>query len=401
MLAMPSALARVGLGFGIVLIGLSGTAAAFGLLLLSEIASKVGRTSSFNSCAKITYPGAAVWFDVAIAVKCFGVSISYLVICGDLLPRVILGFHPEVSPDSLLLSKTFWLIACLLLVSPLCFLRRLDSLRYTSGFALLSVIYLVFIVVTYFFAPQEGMPPHVHWDEIKWFKLDRHFFGVIPIFVFAFTCHQNIFSVYNELIENEHKRMRKVVVTSVGTAFFVYQTVAVLGYLTFGNTVSSNIIGQYPANALITGGQLAIVFLVLLSYPLQCHPARASLDKIITNLQSHRCAVDEVPALPGEIGRTRWVAMTLGLMGSSLLLALVLHNLATVLAFVGATGSTTICYILPGLFYYKYSTQEDRESDRPARFNPKRAGAIFLGCFGVVIMITSLVTLGVTGEGGH
>ncbi|TPX54955.1 hypothetical protein PhCBS80983_g05669 [Powellomyces hirtus] len=414
MLAMPSALESIGLGFGIILIGLSGSAAAFGLLLLTEVAAKVGRTSSFNACSKITYPSAAVWFDVAIAVKCFGVSVSYLVICGDLLPKVVAGFAPGIPADSMLRTKTLWVFMSLAIVSPLCFLRRLDSLRYTSAFALTAVVYLVFIVVSYFFAGQmEGMPPRPSWDEIRWFQLDGSFFEHLPIFVFGFTCHQNIFSVYNELVDNTPARVKGVVLTSVGTAFSVYEIVAVLGYLTFGTAVTSNIIAQYPASPLITGGQLAIAFLVLLSYPLQCHPARASIDKIITSIAPKATAtlvhgteeaVDErqpvVRRIPGGISTRRWMAITLTLMTASLLLAVVMNDLGKVLAFVGATGSTTICYILPGLFYYKHSKVEEQKRsllalDRPgpSKWNFKRLGAIALTTFGVFVMATSLGSL--------
>lgn len=61
MLAMPSALAATGLGVGILLIVLCGLLSAFGLHLLSRVAHSVGRKSSFNSCALITYPALAVW----------------------------------------------------------------------------------------------------------------------------------------------------------------------------------------------------------------------------------------------------------------------------------------------------------------------------------------------------
>lgn len=45
--------------------------------------------------------------------------------------------------------------------------------------------------------------------------------------------------------------------------------------------VGSNIIAMYPSTSLfIAFGQLAIVILVLFSYPLQVHPCRNCLDKV-------------------------------------------------------------------------------------------------------------------------
>ena len=43
---------------------------------------------------------------------------------------------------------------------------------------------------------------------------------------------------------------------------------------------------------------------------------------------------------------------------TSLLIALTVKDLSVVLSFVGATGSTTVSYILPGVFYYKMFKNE-------------------------------------------
>lgn len=42
-----------------------------------------------------------------------------------------------------------WVSAAVLFVTPLTFLRNLDSLKYTSSLALFAVFYLVAIVVSY------------------------------------------------------------------------------------------------------------------------------------------------------------------------------------------------------------------------------------------------------------
>lgn len=54
-----------------------------------------------------------------------------------------------------------------------------------------------------------------------------------------------------------------------------------------------------------------------------------------------------------------------------------------VLGVVGATGSTTLCYILPGAFYVKLKWEDP--------WTVKKVLASMLAIFGVVIMITSLV----------
>ena len=77
-----------------------------------------------------------------------------------------------------------------LIVIPLSFLRRLDSLKYTSVVALISIGYLVILVLAHF----------IRGDT----KQDRGDIRVVqpagavavlssfPVIVFAYTCHQNV-----------------------------------------------------------------------------------------------------------------------------------------------------------------------------------------------------------------
>ncbi len=48
------------------------------------------------------------------------------------------------------------------------------------------------------------------------------FFQAIPTFMFAFTCHQNVFPIYNEAQNNSIKNMRNLVFLSVGIFTLIY-----------------------------------------------------------------------------------------------------------------------------------------------------------------------------------
>ena len=192
MLALPSALAATGLVEGLLLVLFCASASAFGLYLLSRVASQLGRKASFFNCASITYPSFAVFFDLAIAIKCFGVSISYLVIFGGLLPQIVNAIAPSTSMDSIFRTRELWITIGILMVVPSCFMRSLDSLKYTSGFSLFAVAYLVLVVVSFYLFPVTGMPAAPTYSEIEWFKFDTNTVSHLPIFIFAFTCHQNV-----------------------------------------------------------------------------------------------------------------------------------------------------------------------------------------------------------------
>ncbi|KAI8059414.1 transmembrane amino acid transporter protein-domain-containing protein [Gilbertella persicaria] len=370
MLAMPAALASVGLIPGIFIIIYAGCTSSLGLYFLARCADRVGgRNASFSSLSKLTWPKLGIFFDTAIAIKCFGVAISYLIILGDLMPQVMLSFFHGAKDVELLMDRRFWIsLSIITAVGPLSWLRKLDSLKYTSLVALFAVAYLVAIVVYHYVSPNYPPPPP---DAIEYFHWSTKIFGQLPVFIFAFTCHQNIFSVYNELKKNDEKSIVQVISTSIGSAAFIYELVAILGYLSFGKHVLGNIILEYPQTAFVAFGRLAIVVLVIFSYPLQTHPCRASIDKIIDTLKSESL---QQPVISNK----RYWIMTSCIVISTYLVAISISQLDLVLSFVGSTGSTTISFILPGLFYFKMHSEDG--------YHWKRMVALFLVFYGFLVM---------------
>jgi amino acid permease len=80
----------------------------------------------------------------------------------------------------------------------------------------------------------------------------------------------------------------------------------------------------------------------------------------------------------GQVGasNTRYIVMTTCILIASYCVAITVNQLDLVLSFVGSTGSTTISFILPGLFYFKLFP----------KWNWKRCVAIFLVIYGFSVM---------------
>lgn len=111
-LAMPLAISRMGIVLGVCVILWSAATAGFGLYLQSLCAQYLDRGSaSFFALSQLTYPNAAVVFDCAIAIKCFGVGVSYLIIIGDLMPGVVQGFVGSEAGYDFLVDRHFWVTA--------------------------------------------------------------------------------------------------------------------------------------------------------------------------------------------------------------------------------------------------------------------------------------------------
>ncbi|KZF23040.1 amino acid transporter [Xylona heveae TC161] len=382
-LAMPLALSHMGILLGVIVIFWAGLTSGFGLYLQTRCARYLDRGSaSFFALSQITYPNAAVIFDAAIAIKCFGVGVSYLIIIGDLMPDVVRGFNPNAGDIGFLVDRHFWVTAFMLIVIPLSFFRRLDSLKYTSVIALISIGYLVILVLYHFIKgdtmEDRGPIRGIHWGGAV------PTLSSFPVVVFAYTCHQNMFSILNEIRDNSPKSTTSVVASSIGSSAAVYALVAITGYLSFGNNVRGNLVGMYPPSVSATIGRLAIVILVMFSYPLQVHPCRASTNAVIkwrpvrsNSALGHTDGTSprRVPLLPngrknqqGKAGDgmsdLRFAILTTVIIVLSYVVAMTVSSLEAVLAYVGSTGSTSISFILPGLFYYKISSPDSPHHQR-------------------------------------
>ena len=73
---------------------------------------------------------------------------------------------------------------------PLSFLRRLDSLKYTSFIALVSIGYLIVMVVGHFLAG-DTLADRGEIHLIQWAGPIQAL-QTFPVIVFAYTCHQNV-----------------------------------------------------------------------------------------------------------------------------------------------------------------------------------------------------------------
>jgi len=193
--------------------------------------------------------------------------------------------------------------------------------------------------------------------------------------------------------------MSTIIATSIGSAALTYEVIAIFGYLTFGNNVGSNIIQNYPSTSLFVAfGQLAIVILVLFSYPLQVQPCRNCLHGVFGQKLTIAKKVDEEGEADEEL-ESRSIPKDMTLLKHSLLTALIVapgyliayfvDDLRVVLAFVGATGSTTISFILPGLLFWRlFRDQAQQGGGRRVKW--LRTGALMLIVYGACILVFCL-----------
>lgn len=306
----------------------------------------------------------------------------------------------------ILLSRRFWVAGALASVLPFSFYRTLDELKRASALALVFVLMLVGMIVMYandIADPCASTTMDSCRGEIAPFTDFPSTMSKVPIFVFAFTCQQNIFPIVNEMELLSQRRLDIVISIAIGTALVLFYIVAVEGYITFGSFVRGDILLNYPENTQVTFLRICVAIMLSLHYPLQLDPSRRcihSLVKVVIrwwSTQTNNCsgdrfstailqrkqssemqtemgvatslqnATDETSAQKDfpynefhsmddkSISNTDKLfnTITIAFLSLSFVLAMIVDDLGVVLAVVGATGSTLVSYILPGLIYLK------------------------------------------------
>lgn len=261
-LAMPYACHQCGVVLFLVLLVLVGVVANFSLNLLVislEENAGPGHMSYGVLAEKVIgrrYQQAASW---AVILQQLGACVAYIVIIADVL-QPIFGLSAS-SSDSVLCDRSLYQLSiAVCIIFPLCMLRSMEKLQYTSLLALLFissfVVTVSFLGVWSIFVPEtrtnviagrgdqagdmyrdgtvhgaqdphclaatplvSGLDTrafnetkasyHVHdlpeEAAIKLFPTSlRQVTSAVPILCFAFLCHMNVFPIYNELAFDEN-----------------------------------------------------------------------------------------------------------------------------------------------------------------------------------------------------
>jgi len=155
-LGLPYAYSRTGYFLGSWFVVLCGLMSFTGLHLLSACAKftqqSLNQPSSFYSVAEVALSKKSYFtllIDFTIFIKCFGVSIAYLIVIGDLMPAVVKQAYGNDNNNSFWVSRTPWIIIGFIIAAPLSCFQSLDALKYTSSLSVIFILFLVVLVVLY------------------------------------------------------------------------------------------------------------------------------------------------------------------------------------------------------------------------------------------------------------
>ncbi|XP_041498637.1 sodium-coupled neutral amino acid transporter 1 [Microtus oregoni] len=284
-----------------------------------------------------------------------GAMLSYLFIVKNELPSAIkflMGKEEEFSAwyvdgRVLVVMVTFGIIL------PLCLLKNLGYLGYTSGFSLSCMVFFLIVVIYKKFQIQcmsveQNSTISANVTDMctpKYVTFNSKTVYALPTIAFAFVCHPSVLPIYSELKDRSQKKMQMVSNISFFAMFVMYFLTAIFGYLTFYEKVQSDLLHKYQSrdDILILTVRLAVIVAVILTVPVLFFTVRSSLFELAKKTKFNLC-------------RHVWVTIVLLVIIN--LLVIFIPSMKDIFGVVGVTSANMLIFILPSSLYLRITNQD-------------------------------------------
>jgi len=329
--------------------------------------------------------------DMLIAINGFSACVAYNILIADFFQKAVHGLFgwAEASRSLIVLAST------LAITLPLCHVRNLSRLSFTSVLGLVIIAFVIMYVLSDFLGNLNLAYVNFSGNIAR---LDMGIFQTIAISNSAFQAHYNAPKIFNELGCNLQAHACATVL-SFGVAFAVYSSFAVAGLGLFGTSVRGNVLNNYPAdgNFVILWAWLGMAFSIIFTFPLVFTSGRDSLISLLPALQR---------ACKRQPMKTH-VVLTSSLVMATAMVACMVQDVSLVIALAGATIGSLLCWIFPAGVYLRVvlttSSGELQPSEEPLLPSKKpkalptlpNAGLLVMYIVGMALMGTLTMSVGI------
>eukprot|EP00940_MAST-03C_sp_MAST-3C-sp2_P002169 g2169.t1 len=293
-LSLPFAFRESGIVAGVCMLVVTAVLSNFscGLVLSSYVWT---HKASYGDIAGKLYGRAAqVIVEAIVMLLNIGACAAYMLVVKELMPPSLAYLLPSVfggASDELLTA-----ILVFGIVLPLCCLRDISSLRFTSMLAFGFAIFLVVAVSVRSVQHMSSLYGDGE-DPVCSVAYKPHglvgIFRALPLFSFSYICHLNVLPVYEFLRSRSPARMRKVFGLAMFFVTVLYVVVGSFGSLRFCDHTPGDILafpggsdgncGHFPtSDALITVARLAQTLTCTLALPLITLPTRLAFHSLVS-----------------------------------------------------------------------------------------------------------------------
>ncbi|XP_026233926.1 putative sodium-coupled neutral amino acid transporter 7 [Anabas testudineus] len=292
------------------------------------------------TCGKVT----GILCEVAIAVYTFGTCIAFFIVIGDQLDRLIAAVAHETDGSASIhwyTDRKFTIaVTAVFVILPLSIPKEIGFQKYASALSVMGTWYVtIVIIVKYIWPDKEVTPGNIPSSSASWNAV----FNAMPTICFGFQCHVSCVPVFNSMSRKAIKPWGVVVTLSMIICLFVYTGTGVCGFLTFGSSVSQDVLMSYPSNDIAVAiARAFIVVCVITSYPILHFCGRAVVEGLWLRFRGEQVEV----CVRRE--QRRRILQTLVWCIVTLILALFIPDIGRVISLIGGLAACFI-FVFPGL----------------------------------------------------
>ncbi|RWS09581.1 putative sodium-coupled neutral amino acid transporter 7-like protein [Dinothrombium tinctorium] len=283
----------------------------------------------------------------SIMLTCYGVCVAFLIIIGDQFDRIAITLFDQCH---WFIDRRFTIaITAIVLILPMCYFQRLDFLRYAGVLGVFAMLYVVFInVYEYIKLRPENVVVRTSPEK------PITFFAIIPVFTFAYQCHEIVIPVYSCMADRTIKSFCKSTALALSLLFALYCMAGTTGYLTFGVKIAPDIMQSYDSNdPVVLVGVVALIVKMITTYPSMIFCGRGALDGLYAEFA--RLSAEQF--ITGE--KKRRIIITTVWFTTTLVLAILTPNIGVVIEFLGSLASANV-FVFPSLCLIAIARREQK-----------------------------------------
>ncbi|XP_050304365.1 putative sodium-coupled neutral amino acid transporter 10 [Anthonomus grandis grandis] len=349
-LAMPYCFKQCGILLAIIILLVTNLISRLSCHFLIKSAI-LARRKTFENLAYHLFGELGKFFiEVGMIGFLVGTCIAFFVVMGDLGPEIIAEITGQDTTSTM--RSTILLVLALFCVLPLGLQRNVDSLvgisKATIGFYFGLVAKIIIDAI-----------PHIFYGD--WYS-NVHLWrpdGVLqclPIFSMALSCQTQLFEIYQVVHNPSLEKMNSVIKNAINICTVVYFAVGFFGYVAFADQkFTGNILLSFETSLATSFIKLGFILSVAFSFPLAILPCRASAHSLI--YRQGICDGTSNDYIPD----TRFKALTLIIVGISLVIGILIPNIEFVLGLVGSSIGIMICILFPVMSFIYVSKKNTNE----------------------------------------
>jgi amino acid permease len=324
-------------------------------------------------------------------------QVIYLGMLGDIFTAL---FQMMGVPNAVNNRSSNILILAITFLLPMCLLRDLAALAFTSILGFSAVMYtVIFIAIraldgTYSlgtspsqssvgkFIADNALSTMPSFEKSTWWNINLKSLLLVSNLGLAYIAHYNAPTYFRELKQATAARFSKTVGISYGILALIYVVTMCAGYATFGDACRNNILLNYhPKDVLSTLGRWATGFSILFGFPLVNNGAREGLKNFCYSALGWKAIVDP----------KNHHLITVLYLSFLTLIAVSVRDVGLVVGLSGAIFGSFLVYICPALIYTtivkKVNGRESTEYSKAKLNIALIPFGLFCGAMGVSLTI--------------